>query len=220
MLAANCLMSIYRKLVKRMFDVTVAASALVLLTPLMVALAIAVRWKLGRPALFRQQRPGYAGKTFQLLKFRSMTDTRAADGTLLPDDLRLTPFGQWLRSTSLDELPELWNVIRGEMSLVGPRPLLVEYLDRYTPEQARRHEVQPGLTGLAQISGRNAISWDERFRLDVQYVDELSLANDFRILWKTVACVFCRTGINAPFHATMPPFGCAARESGPCSVNA
>jgi len=192
---------------KRVFDVGVSATALVVLAPVMGLIALAVWRTMGRPVLFCQVRPGLHGKPFVMYKFRTMRDLRDAEGKLLPDEARLTPFGRWLRATSLDELPELVNVLRGEMSLVGPRPLLMEYLDRYTPEQARRHEVKPGITGWAQIHGRNNLSWDERFKLDVWYVDNWSLWLDLKILWRTLWMVLRREGISAQGHATMPRFG-------------
>jgi len=188
------------------FDVVVSAIALVALAPVMGLIALAVWRTMGRPVLFRHVRPGLHGKPFVMYKFRTMRDLRDAAGELLPDETRLTPFGRWLRSTSLDELPELLNVLRGEMSLVGPRPLLMEYLERYTPEQARRHEVKPGITGWAQIHGRNNLSWDERFKLDVWYVDNWSLWLDVKILWRTLWMVLRREGISAQGHATMPEF--------------
>lgn len=191
---------------KRVFDVVVSAIALVALAPVMGLIALAVWRTMGRPVLFRQVRPGLHGKPFVMYKFRTMRDLRDAEGKLLPDEMRLTPFGRWLRATSLDELPELLNVLRGEMSLVGPRPLLMEYLERYTPEQARRHEVKPGITGWAQIHGRNNLSWDERFKLDVWYVDNWSLWLDVKILWRTLWMVLRREGISAQGHATMPEF--------------
>lgn len=196
----------YTRFSKPLLDRTVAAAALVVLAPVLGGVALAVRRRLGSPVLFRQTRPGKDGVPFEMVKFRTMTDARGPDGHLLPDADRLPPFGRWLRSTSLDELPELWNVLRGEMSLVGPRPLLTRYLGRYTPEQARRHDVRPGITGLAQVSGRNAISWDDKFALDVQYVDRVSLGLDLRILWQTVAGVLRRDGISAAGEATMPEF--------------
>jgi lipopolysaccharide/colanic/teichoic acid biosynthesis glycosyltransferase len=197
---------------KRLFDIVVSTIALVLLSPLLVVTAILVRLRLGTPVLFRQMRPGLAGAPFRLMKFRTMTDARSPDGTLLPDAVRLTPFGRFLRSTSLDELPELLNVLKGEMSLVGPRPLLMEYLPLYSAAQARRHEVRPGLTGWAQVNGRNALSWEEKFALDLWYVENRSLALDLRILWLTVMRVFGRSGISAEGEATMPRFtGSAAR---------
>ena len=192
---------------KRVFDVVVSATALVVLAPVMGLIALAVWRTMGRPVLFRQARPGLHGKPFVMYKFRTMRDLRDAGGNLLPDEARLTPFGRWLRATSLDELPELVNVLRGEMSLVGPRPLLMEYLERYTPEQARRHEVKPGITGWAQIHGRNNLSWEERLRLDVWYVDHWSLWLDLKILWRTLWMVLRREGISAQGHATMPRFG-------------
>ena len=191
---------------KRAFDVALAALALVVLSPVLLVTAVLVRRKLGAPVLFRQTRPGLLGEPFEILKFRTMTDAVGPDGELLPDEERLTPFGQLLRSTSLDELPELINVIRGEMSLVGPRPLIMRYLERYTPEQARRNLARPGITGLAQVRGRNALSWEERFALDVRYVDGWSLGLDLRILAETVVAVLRRDGISAEGHATAPEF--------------
>lgn len=191
---------------KRCFDVLVSLLALTVLMLPLALLALMVRWKLGSPVFFRQVRPGLHGRPFRMLKFRTMTDQRDSHGQLLPDAQRLTSFGRFLRSTSLDELPELWNVLRGNMSLVGPRPLLMEYLPLYTPEQARRHEVRPGITGWAQVNGRNALSWNERFRLDVWYVDNQSLMLDLRILWRTVHKVLARDGINQAGEATMSKF--------------
>ena len=191
---------------KRFFDFTAAAVALLLLCLPLLALTLLVRRKLGRPAFFRQVRPGLHGKPFEMVKFRSMTDARGPDGALLPDADRLTPFGRFLRSSSLDELPGLWNVLKGDMSLVGPRPLLMEYLPLYSPTQARRHEVRPGITGWAQVNGRNAIGWDDKFKLDVWYVDNRSLWLDLRILWMTVRKVLVRDGISAAGEATMPIF--------------
>jgi lipopolysaccharide/colanic/teichoic acid biosynthesis glycosyltransferase len=191
---------------KRLFDFLASAAALVALSPALLLLAILVRRKLGSPVIFRQLRPGRGGRVFEVWKFRTMTDARDSDGRLLPDAARLPPFGRWLRATSLDELPELWNVFRGEMSLVGPRPLLVEYLPLYTEKQARRHELRPGLTGWAQINGRNALTWDEKFHLDVWYVDHRSFWLDLKIIVLTVARVFRRDGISAAGEATMPRF--------------
>jgi sugar transferase EpsL len=191
---------------KRVFDVVVSATALVVLAPVMGLIALLVWRTMGRPVLFRHVRPGLHGKPFVMYKFRTMRDLRDAAGELLPDETRLTPFGRWLRATSLDELPELLNVLRGEMSLVGPRPLLMEYLERYTPEQARRHEVKPGITGWAQIHGRNNLSWEERLRLDVWYVDHWNSWLDLKILWRTLWIVLRREGISAQGHATMPEF--------------
>jgi sugar transferase EpsL len=191
---------------KRLVDVTVAASVLAIGAPLLAATAALVYADVGRPLLFRQDRVGLGGRVFELLKFRTMRDARGGDGRPLPDGERLTRIGRFLRASSLDELPQLINVLRGDMSLVGPRPLLVEYLPRYSAEQARRHEVQPGITGLAQVEGRNALSWPEKFALDVYYVDHRSLALDLRILARTVAAVMRHEGISAAGQATMPPF--------------
>lgn len=191
---------------KRFFDIAVAVLLLVVLSPLLAILALLVRWKLGSPVLFRQVRPGKDAHPFEMLKFRTMTDARRVDGAPLPDADRLTAFGRFLRSTSLDELPELWNVLKGEMSLVGPRPLLMEYLPLYSPEEARRHEVRPGVTGWAQVNGRNALSWDEKFAFDVWYVDNQSFCLDIQILARTVAGVLMRSGISAQGEATMPRF--------------
>lgn len=191
---------------KRLFDLTLAVLALVLLSPVLLFTALAVRLGLGKPVLFRQPRPGYRGHVFTLYKFRTMRDALAPDGTPLPDDQRLTPLGRFLRATSLDELPELFNVLKGEMSLVGPRPLLVKYLPLYTPEQMRRHEVLPGITGWAQINGRNALSWQDKFRLDVWYVDHWSFWLDVKILILTVWKVLRREGINQPGQATASEF--------------
>jgi lipopolysaccharide/colanic/teichoic acid biosynthesis glycosyltransferase len=194
------------ELMKRFFDFLAAAIGLLLLAVPLALLAWQVRRKLGSPVLFTQVRPGLHGKPFRMVKFRTMTDERDASGALLPDAQRLTPFGRFLRASSLDELPELWNVLRGEMSLVGPRPLLMEYLPLYSPEQARRHEVRPGITGWAQVNGRNAISWADKFALDVWYVDHRSLFLDIRILWLTVRKVLVRDGISAAGEVTMPRF--------------
>jgi lipopolysaccharide/colanic/teichoic acid biosynthesis glycosyltransferase len=196
----------YRRVGKRALDLALALPALVVLAPLGLALGGLIRWKLGGPVLFRQARPGRDGRVFELIKFRTMSNARDADGALLPDEERLTPFGNRLRRLSLDELPTLWNVVRGEMSLVGPRPLLVQYLDRYTPEQSRRHEVAPGITGWAQINGRNAITWEEKFEHDVWYVENVSLGTDLRILFRTAAQVLGQRGVSAEGHATMPEF--------------
>ena len=197
---------------KRLFDIFASAAALLLLSPLLLLLAILVRLKLGSPVLFRQTRPGLYGRPFRLLKFRTMTDARGQDGGLLPDAQRLPAFGRWLRAWSLDELPELWNVLTGDMSLVGPRPLLMEYLPLYTPEQARRHEVRPGLTGWAQVNGRNALSWDRKFALDTWYVDNRSFWLDLKILWRTVGNVLTSHGISAEGEATMPRFEGSNKE--------
>ena len=200
---------------KRLFDITAALLALFLLCLPLLALTLLVRRKLGRPAFFRQVRPGLQGQPFEMVKFRTMTDARGPDGALLPDADRLTPFGRFLRASSLDELPELWNVLKGDMSLVGPRPLLMEYLPLYSPEQARRHAVRPGITGWAQVNGRNAISWDDKFKLDVWYVDHRSLWLDLRILWMTVRKVLVRDGISAAGEATMARFTGSAAKSLP-----
>lgn len=191
---------------KRLFDLLLSFGLLLALALPLLLLWGLVRCKLGSPVLFRQIRPGQHGRPFMMVKFRTMTDERGADGELLPDAQRLTSFGRFLRASSLDELPELWNVLRGEMSLVGPRPLLMEYLPLYSPEQARRHEVRPGITGWAQVNGRNALSWEERFKLDIWYVDHRSLWLDLRILWLTVRKVIVREGISAQGEATMPRF--------------
>lgn len=191
---------------KRLSDFFAVLLALLLLVLPMLGLIWLVRRKLGSPVFFRQVRPGMNGKPFEMVKFRTMTDERGPDGQLLPDAVRLTPFGRFLRSSSLDELPELWNVLKGDMSLVGPRPLLMEYLPLYSPEQARRHEVRPGVTGWAQINGRNAISWEDKFKLDTWYVDNQSLWLDIKILWLTVKKVLVREGISAAGEATMSKF--------------
>jgi lipopolysaccharide/colanic/teichoic acid biosynthesis glycosyltransferase len=193
-------------LIKRLLDFVLSAFALLALTPILLVLALLIALRLGRPVLFTQTRPGLHGKPFRMLKFRSMTSTCDASGNLLPDEQRLTPFGQRLRSTSLDELLGLWAVFKGDMSLVGPRPLLMEYLPLYSSEQARRHEVRPGITGWAQVNGRNAISWEEKFALDVWYVDNQSLWLDIKILLLTVKKVFVREGISAAGEATMSKF--------------
>jgi lipopolysaccharide/colanic/teichoic acid biosynthesis glycosyltransferase len=191
---------------KRIFDLAVTLLLLPLALPLVAAIALISLAVHGRPVFFHQQRPGLRGASFDIWKFRTMSAARGAGGSLLPDAERLTRFGRLLRATSLDELPELWNVLRGEMSLVGPRPLLVQYLDRYSPEQARRHEMPPGITGWAQVNGRNAIEWAERLQLDVWYVDNWNLGLDMKILFLTIAEVFRGRGISRPGHATMPEF--------------
>ena len=191
---------------KRIFDLLVASLLAIVLLPVMLVVAVVVRVRLGSPVLFRQRRPGLHGRPFTLLKFRTMTDARSPDGRLLPDAERLRAIGRALRASSLDELPELWNVIRGDMSLVGPRPLLMEYLELYSPQQARRHDVRPGLTGWAQIHGRNAVSWEDRFRLDVWYATHHSLWLDVRILFATLRTVLTRRGISAPGESTMSKF--------------
>lgn len=191
---------------KRALDIVATLAMFALLGVPLLVLAATVRLQLGRPVFFVQTRPGRHGRPFQMVKFRTMTDRRGPDGRLRPDAERMTPFGRFLRSSSLDELPGLWNVLKGDMSLVGPRPLLMEYLPLYTPEQSRRHEVRPGLTGWAQVHGRNAISWEEKFRLDVWYVDHRNLRLDARILWLTVLRVLSREGISAAGEETMPRF--------------
>jgi lipopolysaccharide/colanic/teichoic acid biosynthesis glycosyltransferase len=191
---------------KRLFDISVSFTCLLMLTLPLLVLGCLIRLKLGSPVFFTQVRPGLSGKPFRMFKFRSMTDERSLDGDLLPDAERLTSFGALLRSTSLDELPELWNVLKGEMSLVGPRPLLVEYLPLYSPEQARRHDARPGITGWAQVNGRNAICWEDKFALDVWYVENQSLWLDIKILWLTVCKVLVRDGISAVGEATTSKF--------------
>lgn len=191
---------------KRVFDFVVAAVTLVVLSPVLLVVALMIRRKLGSPVLFSQMRPGLDARPFRMVKFRTMRDAIDRDGNPLPDAERMTPFGAKLRAMSIDELPELWNVLRGEMSLVGPRPLLMQYVPLYSPEQARRHEVRPGVTGWAQVNGRNALGWDEKFRLDTWYVDNRSFALDLRILWLTVRKVVVREGISADGEATMAPF--------------
>ncbi|WP_448871381.1 sugar transferase [Desulfobulbus propionicus] len=193
-------------MMKRLFDVVIAACALLMFAPILLVIAFQIRCKLGAPVLFRQIRPGLHGKPFKIIKFRTMRTAADAQGNQLPDSERLTPFGNFLRNTSLDELPELWNVLKGDMSLVGPRPLLMEYLPLYSPEQARRHEVRPGLTGWAQVNGRNTLSWEEKFALDIWYVDNRSLWLDFQIIFRTIRKVVSREGINAQGEATMPRF--------------
>jgi lipopolysaccharide/colanic/teichoic acid biosynthesis glycosyltransferase len=197
---------VYKKYFKRLLDLVMALLGLTILGPVLLVVAALVLAKLGSPVVFRQQRPGLNETVFTLYKFRTMVDERDKDGKLLPDEVRLTSLGKFLRSTSLDELPELWNILKGEMSFVGPRPLLVEYLPLYNDEQRRRHEVRPGLTGLAQTSGRNLLSWEQRFQLDVQYIDTLSLWNDLRILLRTLLSVIRKDGINSADSVTMSRF--------------
>ena len=197
---------IYETYVKRALDVALSGCALAVLSPVMGVTALLVRQKLGSPVIFHQDRPGKDEQIFRLYKFRTMTDARGADGELLPDAQRLTPFGRRLRSTSLDELPELWDIFRGKMSIVGPRPLLVKYLPLYSEEQHHRHDVRPGLTGWAQVHGRNLASWEEKFAYDVDYVDHVSFALDVKIIFMTVRCVFAREGISAEGSATMEAF--------------
>ena len=196
----------YKSFVKRFLDIIISVIGLVILAPVIIIISVFIILYLGTPVLFRQKRPGMYGKPFTIYKFRTMRDLRNNKGDLLPDGDRLPTLGKYLRSSSLDELPELFNVLRGEMSIVGPRPLLIEYLDRYTPEQMRRHEVKPGITGWAQVNGRNAISWQERFDLDVWYVDNLSFLLDVKILLLTIIAVIKRRGITQPGHATIDKF--------------
>ena len=207
-------MGFYKKHGKRILDLCLAVPALVVLSPVMGITAVLVAVKLGRPVLFTQTRQGYKERIFKMYKFRSMTDERDGRGELLPDEVRLTPFGRRLRSTSLDELPELFNIIKGDMSLVGPRPLLVQYLPLYNRRQRRRHDVKPGITGLAQINGRNSISWEEKFEYDVRYVETLSFRGDIRILFETVFKVFRREGISSENSATMEDFTGTPEEEG------
>ena len=204
----NNFVLIISKIIKSFLDKSVAAIALVLLSPVIIILAIAINWQMGSPIIFSQPRPGKDSKIFNFYKFRTMTDDRDAEGNLLPDEVRLTPLGQWLRETSLDELPQLWNVVKGDMSFVGPRPLLVRYLDRYTPEQARRHEVTPGITGWAQVNGRRQLDgdWEKKFQLDVWYVDHWSLWLDLKILLMTILVVFKREDVSQEGHATGEEF--------------
>ena len=194
------------KIIKWIFDRLVAAIALLIFSPLIIIVAIAVNLNMGSPVIFTQPRPGKDGAIFNFFKFRTMTDSKDEAGNLLPDGDRITAFGEWLRQTSLDELPQLWNVFKGDMSFIGPRPLITAYLDRYSPEQARRHEVLPGITGLAQINGRNAISWEEKFKLDVWYIDNWSLWLDLKILFLTVWKVIKKDGINQEGYATSEEF--------------
>ncbi|WP_441370245.1 sugar transferase [Acinetobacter lwoffii] len=193
-------------MLKRLLDMIIASIALILLSPLYAVVAYKVRKNLGSPVLFRQVRPGLHGKPFEMIKFRTMKDAVDEQGNPLPDSERLTPFGQMLRSTSLDEMPELWNVIKGDMSIVGPRPLLMEYLPLYSPEQAKRHDVRPGMTGYAQVNGRNAIGWEEKFKLDTWYVENQSIWLDFKIMFKTVHKVLAKDDISAEGEATMTKF--------------
>lgn len=197
---------LYCKLIKRFMDFLIAALSIIIFSPLLIILAILVRVKLGGPVIFKQERPGLNGKVFKLYKFRTMTDAKDENGNLLDDEYRLTSFGKKLRSTSLDELPELYNILKGDMSIVGPRPLLVKYLPLYNDEQKRRHDVRPGLTGLAQVSGRNAITWTKKFNKDIEYVDNVSLGLDISIFFKTIYCVLKKEGINSDSAATMEDF--------------
>lgn len=196
----------WRLAVKRLIDVVAAAVALLVLSPLLAVVAVLIRLVIGSPVLFRQMRPGFRAKPFPVVKFRTMTNAVDAEGSVLPDEQRMAWLGRLLRTTSVDELPQLWNVLRGDMSLVGPRPLLMQYIPRYTPEQARRHDVMPGITGWAQVNGRNAVSWNEKFRLDLWYVDQWSLGLDARILIATARRVLTRHGVSSPGSATMTEF--------------
>ena len=196
----------YKRFVKRCLDFVLSLAALIILSPVLLLVAILVRCKLGSPILFKQKRPGLHEKIFCMYKFRTMTDAKDADGNLLPDEVRLTKFGKLLRSTSLDELPELFNILKGDMAIVGPRPLLVQYLPRYNERQRRRHDVRPGSTGLAQVNGRNSISWQEKFEWDVRYVENVSFLMDLRIIAKTVKVVLKRDGISSETSATMEEF--------------
>ena len=191
---------------KRLMDILGAATGLILLSPVLAVLYVWIRRDMGAPVFFRQTRPGRGGRPFQMIKFRSMRDAKGPDGQPLPDAERLTPLGRKLRSSSLDELPELWNVLKGDMSLVGPRPLLMEYLPLYSAEQARRHEVRPGISGWAQVNGRNALSWPEKFELDVWYVDNRTIWLDLKVVWLTIVKIIRRDGISAAGEATMPKF--------------
>lgn len=197
---------IYRRFIKRPMDFILSLVAIIVLSPVFLVVALLVRTKLGSPVLFKQKRPGLNEKIFMMYKFRTMTDARDGNGELLPDSVRLTKFGKFLRSTSLDELPELFNILKGHMSIIGPRPLLVQYLPLYNEHQKRRHEVRPGLSGLAQVSGRNAISWEDKFNLDVEYVDNISFINDWKIIFITIKKTFIREGINSETAATMEFF--------------
>ncbi len=205
-----------QRCLKRLADIVLAATAIVALSPVLIALAVAVRLRMGSPVLFRQQRPGKNAKPFTMVKFRTMLDATDAAGDPLPDERRLTRLGKLLRRTSLDELPELLNVLAGHMSIVGPRPLLMRYLPRYTPDQARRHEARPGITGWAQVNGRNALTWEEKFRHDVWYVDHWCLWLDVRIVLKTVGQVLAGSGVSADGHATMPEFMGTESTDKPC----
>lgn len=196
----------YEKFIKRPQDILLSLMAMIVLSPVLLITAVLVRTKLGSPVIFKQKRPGLDEKVFTLYKFRTMTDAKDSDGNLLSDEVRLTKFGKLLRSTSLDELPELWNIFRGDIAVVGPRPLLVEYLSRYNEQQRRRHEVRPGLSGLAQVNGRNAISWEDKFKYDIQYVDHVTFLGDWKIIFQTILNVIKRDGINSETAATMEIF--------------
>ncbi|WP_105123118.1 sugar transferase [Streptococcus suis] len=199
-------MGLYEKYFKRLLDIILSFLAIIILSPIILIVCILVYFKLGSPVIFTQERPGKNEKIFKMYKFRTMTDEKDENGELLPDSIRLTAFGKWLRSTSLDELPELFNILKGDMSIIGPRPLLVKYLPLYSAEQARRHEVRPGLTGYAQANGRNSLSWEEKFTMDVEYVNNVTIIGDISIVFQTVCAVFKRTGISSKESATMEEF--------------
>lgn len=203
---------IYQRFIKRPMDLVLSLIAIVLLSPVFIIVAILVKTKLGSPVLFKQERPGLNEKIFNMYKFRTMTDERDKEGNLLPDSVRLTKFGKFLRSTSLDELPELFNILKGDMSVVGPRPLLVKYLPLYNEHEKRRHEVRPGLSGLAQVNGRNSICWEDKFNLDVYYVDNVKFIVDWKIIFMTIKKVFFREGINSETASTMEPFQGTQKE--------
>lgn len=203
----DVLSKMYRKYFKRLFDIVCSLLALIMLSPVLLIIALLVRIKLGTPVIFKQKRPGLNEKIFTLYKFRTMTDQKDEQGKLLPNEVRLTKFGYMLRSTSLDELPELWNILKGDMSVVGPRPLLVEYLPLYDDDQKRRHDVRPGLTGLAQVNGRNSITWEEKFEYDLRYISKVNFFIDIKIIVKTIINVFRRKGINNSDNISMPRFG-------------
>lgn len=204
----------YKRYIKRLLDILISLCGIIILSPVYLVVWILVRVKLGKPALFTQERPGKDEKIFKLYKFRSMTDERDEEGKLLPDEVRLTPFGKKLRSTSLDELPELFNILKGEMSVIGPRPLLIKYLPLYNESQKHRHDVRPGLTGLAQINGRNAITWEKKFEYDVEYVNQLSFLMDLKIFFGTIKAVLKRDGINSETDATMEAFTGTPEKNG------
>jgi len=197
---------IYRKILKRPMDFILSLMAIIVLSPVLIIVGVLVRFKLGSPVLFKQKRPGLNGKIFTMYKFRTMTDEKDENGELLPDSVRLTKFGRMLRSTSLDELPELFNILKGDMSIVGPRPLLIQYLELYNEDQKRRHEVRPGLSGHAQVNGRNAINWEDKFNLDVEYVDNMGFIGDWKIIFLTIKKVFVKEGISSDTSVTMEPF--------------
>ncbi|CAN7341241.1 sugar transferase [Paenibacillus sp. LjRoot56] len=203
---------IYSRYIKRPMDILLSLVAIIVVSPVLLVVALLVRVKLGSPVLFKQKRPGLNEKTFMMYKYRTMTDSRNENGELLPDNVRLTKFGRFLRSTSLDELPELINILKGDMSIIGPRPLLVQYLPLYNDHQKRRHEIRPGLSGLAQVSGRNVISWEDKFDLDVEYIDTVSFINDWKIIFLTIKKVFIREGINSETAATMEFFNGTQKE--------